>query len=423
VHLARWTHITALAVSIGSLLGCKPAVLSGPAADGGRCPPGSAPTRCTGDAGTVVPRTDASGPEDAGHVGVDGGGVGIDGGRAGLDGEVDADAGAVAIDGGATPDSSGPIGEWDVTRSPPELVDPIRVEIPRDLADWGPYHVDGYACAGPMYIAEYPPDRDVLIVHTGDAPLVHPVHVNGGRNVRIVGMHITLEPACAPSGDDHHPRVAGDRALALGQSGTTFVEGAMLDVAGHDADCITANNAAGLSPEDAREQRAFVLQNSRCEGNEGSNGGTHGDLFQTQHPGHFFRLIAFENVSHRTAQEGIIIEAFDGIHHAREVDIRRFDYAFDPRFVDDDEWDLSETGGMIAVSADVVGLDQIFCEGILGGCTGEAYISTDPSIHEGGWTHPPVVPMPHPAFTDGTPPADFAPADRVGAAYRSPHGV
>jgi hypothetical protein len=391
-----------LALSMGaSVFGCDGAVTS--VEEGVRpCAHRRAGDRCRVDDGaTTVPASDAGMPQDAGARALDAG----------------------ARDAGASIDAGSAIGEWDVTHAPPSLVDPIVVEIPRDLAEWGPYFVDAYACAGLFYIAEYPPDRDVLIVHTEDAPLAYPLHVNGGRNVRIVGLQIELAPGCAPSGGGHHPRVAGDRALALGQAGTTFVEGARIDVAGHDADCITANNATGLGPADALEQRVFVLQNSRCDGNEGSNAGVHGDLFQTQHTGHYFRRIAFENVTHRTAQEGIIVEAFEGIHHAREIDIRRLDYAFDPRFDDDDEWDAIEVGGMIVVSADVVSLDQIFCAGMGGGCDGEAYVSTDPSIHEGGWAHPPVVPMPHPAFTAGSPPADFAPASRVGAAYRSPHGL
>ncbi|MGC4119801.1 MAG: hypothetical protein QM765_35545 [Myxococcales bacterium] len=252
--------------------------------------------------------------------------------------------------------------EWVATVHPPALVNPETITLP------GTYlgTMSHALCTGPGYLVNLDNAKD-YIVRTSEV-LTAPVKIYGGRNVRIVGIHIDLATAaCASSGVSGY--VPGTIALAVYQVGTTFVEGAYIDVAGRSADCIDPRNfiggfdalSHGYSEADARGARDVVIQNSVCRGMSGDHN-VHGDILQTQGGAELFRSITFENVSADSNCEGTVLEPREGFLLADQITLRRFDYQHDSRFTPNvDPYDgRTYDGGPVQHSAKAYSYDQVF---------------------------------------------------------------
>jgi hypothetical protein len=243
---------------------------------------------------------------------------------------------------------------WDVTEKPPHLVNPVLVDVSETKARKIPPR--DIHCGGFVYRIKVPVDADAIVFMSGPDALQYPVHITGGQNVRIVGLQIELitqpgceiaalpnRPASKHPNANIHPRVPGGMALRLQQYETSFVEGAFIDVRGHQADCIVIRNPDKLDNVKAQEQRDVVVQNTACRGVEGMGqsdigDGVHGDLFQNQGQD-LMRRVVFENVSHRTSQEGIVIHGTSDFPGTKSLLIRRFDYSWDSRYVGDDDYE------------------------------------------------------------------------------------
>jgi hypothetical protein len=268
---------------------------------------------------------------------------------------------------------------------------------------------------------------------SGKQPLTMPLHVTGGRNVRVVGLQFQLEtqpgcgigelpnrPAKAFPNANIHPRVPGAIALRLQQSGTSFVEGLYIDVMGHEADCIVSRNPDSMSGAQAQKQRDVIIQNTVCKGVEGLGKtkigeGVHGDLFQNQGRDVVRRLV-FENVSHRTSQEGIVVHGGGGLSGTKSLTVRRYDYSWDPRFVGDDNY---ETFGLALAgrpgnnwTLEDVRIDDYRAKGNYVKINGQRF-GDSPSSNVKA----------HPGIRSGLPPEGaFALPSRTGLNYSSPHG-
>ena len=320
---------------------------------------------------------------------------------------------------------------WLVTEKPPELINPRIV----DVSEIVPVRIAafGILCGGLITRVELKTGEDSLIYMTGDEPLRYPLVVKGGRNVRIVGLQMELEtqPGCGigqlPNTPvkDHpnsniHPRVPGGIAIRLqAQTGVSFVEGLYVDVAGHEADCFVSRNPDDMDNATARRQRDVIIQNTYCAGIEGLGnspvgGGIHGDLFQNQGQDNLRRLV-LENVSCRTSQEGVVLLGGHGTAGAVEWAMRRYDYSWDPRFVGDDRYEQfglafdGEADRSVLVD---VRIDDYRDGGDYGIINGQRYgNSPSPTVQR------------HPQIRSGLP-ADgpFAPPERTGFNYVSPHG-
>lgn len=244
--------------------------------------------------------------------------------------------------------------QWDVVEKPPQLADPKKIDVSKLMArNTRPRDIH---CGGKIYKVRVPDGKDAIVFMSGPDALVYPVQITGGRNVRVIGLHIDLvtqsgcevgklpnKPAARYPNANIHPRVPGAIALRLQQAGVSFVEGAYIDVRGHQADCFVVRNPDDLDNMQAREQRDVIIQNSVCRGVEGMGAsdigdGVHGDLFQNQGRDVMRRLV-FENVSHRTSQEGIVLlgDPDAGLMGAKFLIVRRYDYSWDPRYVGDDD--------------------------------------------------------------------------------------
>ncbi len=288
-------------------------------------------------------------------------------------------------------------------------------------------------CDGRLYRIILDDDEDAVVYMSGDKPLPYPMHVSGGRNVRIVGLHFEIEtqPGCGigelpnkpvsryPNANIH-PRFPGAIGIRVQQSGTTFIEGLHIDLKGHEADCIVARNPDSMTDAMARQQRDVIIQNTYCSGVEGlgrSNigDGVHGDLFQNQGKDIMRRLV-FENVSMRTSQEGIVLHGSDNQRGAKTLILRRFDYTWDPRYAEDDAHE--HFGLALSGRSDEDGwsLESVFIDDYR---DGSDYVV----INDNRYGNSPSGQVrPHDGIASGAPPGGaFAPPERTGIHYVSPH--
>lgn len=328
----------------------------------------------------------------------------------------------------APPPASADPAAWDVTTSPPALSNPTRIELSaqsptRTLVSWG------ILCSGSYYRIDLDPNEDAIITMSGDQPLRYPVWVMGGRNVQLVGleMDMTVQPGCGagelPNTGSNarsiHPRLPGAMAVRLQNYGTAFVEGLDIDLAGHESDCFVFRNPSEMSNEVASHQRNLVIQNTSCTGIEGLGAssigdGVHGDLLQNQGDD-VMNSLTIENVTVRSSMEGLVLHRAGSYSGARSLLIRRLDYAVDERFANDDAFE--QLGLAFDAFADQWSLDQVYINDPNGNDYGfvnrQRYgaFATSLLIHHEGILHGPP--------SGGA----FAPADRVGLGYQSPHGA
>ena len=332
---------------------------------------------------------------------------------------------------------------WEVTETPPTLENPRIVDVSavptKHTAGWRrflgekqqPHNL--LLCHGLYRRIDFKEGEDGIVYMSGDEPLRYPLHVTGGRNVRIVGLHFELvtQPGCdigeLPNKpvDEHpnasiHPRIPWAIALRVQQSHVTFMEGLHIDVMGHEADCIVSRNPPPMDDAGAKSQRDVIVQNTYCSGVEGLGkseigDGIHGDMFQNQGQDIMRRLV-FENVTMRTSQEGIVLHGSGDSAGTKELIVRRYDYSWDSRFVGDDDYeqfglafdgwpDMNWTLDDIRIK-DYRKLDYLIVRGQRYGNHSAGNVS------------------PHEAIRSGLPESGaFAPPDKTGVNYVTPHDM
>ena len=253
-----------------------------------------------------------------------------------------------------------PASVWDVTIAPPAMSNPTTITLP------GTYlgTIEHPLCTGPGYVVDLDNNTDYII---GTNAVLHdPVQINGGRNVRIVGLHIDLDTAaCADAGPSGY--APGVIALRTAQVGTTFIEGAYIDVRGRATDCIDPRNlignfealSKGYNEADARGARDVVIQNSVCRGMSGDVN-VHGDIAQTQGLYELYRNIVLENVSADSNCEGTVFEPRQGYYVASSIAMRRFDYRVDARYTPNPNGGGFWTGGAVMHAAEAYSYDRVY---------------------------------------------------------------
>ena len=315
---------------------------------------------------------------------------------------------------------------WDVTVAPPVLENPTHITL-RAGSPTDPMPSWGILCAGQTYDIRLGPNEDAIIDFAGSEPLPYPLWIVGGRNVRVVGLEMDLvtQPGCGvgelrntgTTARNIHPRLPGAMAIRLENYGTSFVEGVDIDLRGHEADCFVVRNPPDQTNEQARVRRNVVLQNTSCQGIEGLGAspigdGVHGDLLQNQ--GEVVNSVVLENVSVRSSMEGIVFHEWDGYAGARDFTMRRFDYAADERYDDDDAFE--QWGVAFDVWAEAWDLQDVYIDDPEGNDYG--FINDQ---RWGGFRYGSV--LPHAGITRGLPSdVSFAPTGSVGIGYQSPHG-
>jgi hypothetical protein len=240
------------------------------------------------------------------------------------------------------------------------MANPVTITLP------GPYAqtISHPLCSGPGYVVNL--DNDVDYIVRTNAVLHAPVQINGGRNVRLVGLHIDLDTAaCSTAGLSGY--APGVTALRTAQVGTTFIEGAYIDVRGRSTDCIDPRNlignyealSKGYSEAAARGARDVVIQNSVCRGMSGDVN-VHGDIVQTQGLYELYRSIVLENVTADSNCEGIVLSPRQGYHLATSIALRRFDYRMDARYRPNSSGSGSWTGAAVMHSAKAYSYEQVY---------------------------------------------------------------
>jgi hypothetical protein len=315
---------------------------------------------------------------------------------------------------------------WDVKYAPPSMPSARVIEIPRDLqkVSWPAYSV---FCAGSIYQIKLGANEDAIIRFSGTSPLRYPLWIDGGRNVRVIGMQMDLEvqPGCGAGELQNiggaasvHPRIPGGIALRLEQWATTFIEGAYIDMRNMESDCIVVRNPDSMSGATARGQRDLIVQNSACHGIGGLGqsdigDGEHGDLVQNQGDDVLRRLI-LENVTARSSSQGVMLHPNQGFRGATEFVLRRFDYAFDPRYTGKTKYD-GPWGLGINASADIFNFEEVWIKDY----AGRDYGIVDDQRY-GVYDSSNVKPLA--GMKSGyAPNGPFAPASRIGVNYVSPH--
>jgi hypothetical protein len=321
---------------------------------------------------------------------------------------------------------------WVVTQTPPAMSNPTTLYLPDDapVQTWTKWH--STVCAGQIHWIDLQPGRDYIIrMKPGAAPLNKPLIIQGGRNVRVVGLAIDLavQPGC---GGGLHPLVpGGSMAFAFTQSDTTFIEGAHIKVNGHDADCMVARNTEDSRFAAAFAKRDVIVQNSRCEGVEGQAGaGVHGDLWQRQGAvggGENTRNLVFENFTGYTSMQGIGHENFDGgPYGVKKLVLRRYNFGYDLVYGYDDSRDPGDVGYGIPAVIALEGnnpanatIEDLYASSRDGQDPPNGFVWLQAAM---GGTPNILTPANHPGIKRGKPPGgDFAPANQVGLNYVSPH--
>lgn len=313
--------------------------------------------------------------------------------------------------------------------APPELIDPVLVQIDKNTRTNGVRDFDNVGCEGRIYLINIPDGKDALITaDAGLGPIKYPVWITGGRNVHVRGLELRpiVQPGC-DVGEAHqmnderlniHPRLVSAKAFRLQQSGTTYIEGVDIDLQGMEADCFVSRNPDDMQPAEAFKKRHIVIVNTRCTGIEGLDkspvgDGIHGDFFQNQGRDDIASLV-LENVTYLSSANGITLHNW----HQNEgqpalFSMTNVNYGWDERYDDDDLYEISGlafTGHASKVLLENVWLDhgKQLNYGILNGQrTGVVAQSNKIIKHAGLKAGKPAT-------------GDFAPANETGLEYVSP---
>ena len=161
------------------------------------------------------------------------------------------------------------------------------------------------------------------------------------------------------------------------------------------------------------------MQNSACHGIGGLGqsdigDGEHGDLVQNQGDDVLRRLI-LENVTARSSSQGVMLHPNQGFRGATEFVLRRFDYAFDPRYTGKTKYD-GPWGLGINASADIFNFEEVWIKDY----AGRDYGIVDDQRY-GVYDSSNVKPLADMMKSGYAPNGPFAPASRIGVNYVSPH--
>ena len=271
-------------------------------------------------------------------------------------------------------------GDYKVTFEPPVMNNPEIIDLSEvKPIKWPAY---GLICSGLIINVSLNKDEDYIVMMSGNTPLKYPVRVEGGRNVRMVGLDIRpiVQSGCEigqlpvnlrPSGQrknaNYHPRMPLGMAMQLIQTHTSFVEGVFIDLNGIEADCFVARNYGGLPNSVARKQRDIVIQNTACWGGESQQytakygDGLHGDFFQNQ--GEVMRNFVIENSTQHSSGHSLVQHSWEGYRAAVKNVIKRYDYSEDQRYAYDDVGDKGGMGYIMDGNADDWIIEDVYGEG------------------------------------------------------------
>ncbi len=314
--------------------------------------------------------------------------------------------------------------------TPPALNNPLIIEISDSFATKAIPDFDRVGCEGLIHEIRVPSGRDVKVVMAdGSGPLRYPLWVTGGNNAHLVGIEMrpVIQAGCdigegtqtRSSFANIHPRIPGNKAFRLQQSGRTFVEGVDIDLMGAEADCFVSRNATNQTVASARATRHISFVNTRCVGIEGLDDtpfvgrdsfigdGIHGDFFQNQGSDSISSFTA-ENVTIASSSNGVTLHEWNGVHP--DLRLKNFEYAVDPRYYGDDSYESSQ--GLPVAGGGAYSFENVYLDEPRG--LNYLLLHGNPRRRLG------PAAQAVPGISAGTPPATFAPASRTGLQYISP---
>ena len=195
----------------------------------------------------------------------------------------------------------------------------------------------------------YGDNEDVLIDLRGKA-LDRAVIISGFRSVHVVGAEIL--PQTAPGGEaglkrmgtDYqakkynvprnvmttNDRVSWNRGLGITCTHESVVEGAFIDMAGHDGDCMVINSSPNQTDAQSMTERCHYTINSHLSGIVGNPAGLHGDAWQNQSLTAQHRFVA-SNVTVQTAYSGFTLHPGGGSF--TDVELENCTFLIDSRYI------------------------------------------------------------------------------------------
>jgi len=147
-------------------------------------------------------------------------------------------------------------------------------------------------------LRRFNPDLDVLIhMPTTEIAITENAHVLGGRHVRLIGGKLIRSAT-----------MTSMIAFEL-QTGSVFIEGMYLDVAGGECDAMAVRWDQGVADEAGilrTTHAGIIVQHCLMEGIDGVSGGVHGDALQNQTGiDQGIDFIRVENVTFESTYQGI----------------------------------------------------------------------------------------------------------------------
>lgn len=246
----------------------------------------------------------------------------------------------------------------DEVTAPPAMANPNVVQVTAgsmEAAVWADFP---QGCTGTHYRMNLDDNQDYILVFNdkenfpakANFSIDGGLHINGGRNVRIIGPDIDVTQSC-PAGYQAgapFPVVPSRRVFHAAQVEKTFIEGAKFLGNYLEADMIVVRNSgstAGSNWANAHALRKFYLLNSFCRGAEGWDNGEHGDIMQIQGED-VLGLLHMENCKLMASYEGFVMEAKPDTsggadkrwHGVKHVQIKDLHLEFDTSAPSDNIW-------------------------------------------------------------------------------------
>ncbi len=221
-------------------------------------------------------------------------------------------------------------------------------------------------CEGQALLIDFA-NTNAVVEYEGTSPYPYPVVVRNAKNVRLVGLDIELatqvgcEPGALPNTlndsftvDDQfsnlHPRVPLSSAVHVDASGEIFIEGANIDAAGHQADCVSVANSKSSNIE------RVAIQQSLCRGVEGHGPssigtGVSGGLIRTT--SQTIKTLVVDGVEVRSSHQGIVAKV-------GSANISNFFYTSDDRYYGNDILDSLNQSVAIILDAESSIFNEIY---------------------------------------------------------------
>lgn len=300
---------------------------------------------------------------------------------------------------------------------PPSMAGATVITLPNPAleTDWPEF---GEAPAGKVYYYQGSAGEDVIFRFNGITPLKYPLICSGGRHTRYVGLEFSI--ITQPGGfvgqiGNERPHFPQTSVIQNSCSGEVFIEGVLMEINGNAGDCIVMTQEH-LTANQARSQRHVTIKNTHLRGFTGDVS-VHGDIFQPQN--RCVGNVTVDRLTVYSAQEGFTLENFDGgSAQAVHLKLRNFDFHRDIRYTPHD----NVYGAPVSAISDTWETENCFIDPNWVGYGAHSFWWNNSGGFPGSGDQYGPSHIAKAGISVGLPPGgEFAPANKVGRFYVSPH--